>query len=169
MISFTVYGSPIAQPRQRHTPLMKAGKPVIGWGGRPVVVNYTPKTAPANQWKTDIKNGALLARKGAALWEGPVRMNLIFYLPRPKSLCRKKDPDGPVYHAGVKDIDNLYKAVADALEKIIYRDDGQIAEVLIAKFYHEKDRGPRAEISLWQIGEEIENPDRDDTTQGAAL
>ena len=157
-ISFSVYDSPVVQPRQRHTALMKDGQPVVGRGGRPIVVNYTPKTAHANQWKTDIKTAALRALWGEtepltspALWEGPIILTVDFYLPRPAKLCRKKDPPGAIPHAGHLDLDNLYKAVADALNGVIYKDDGQIFDARPRKFYHEIDGRPRATIRIEEI------------------
>lgn len=39
------------------------------------------------------------------------------------------------------DIDNLYKAVTDALNGIVYRDDSQITRAIMRKQYAETDSG----------------------------
>lgn len=156
-IAFTVYGSPVAQPRQRHTPLMKDGKPLIGRGGRPVVVNYTPKTALANQWKTDIKAAAFAELCAAgqvsdlSLWDGPIAAHITVFFPRPKRLMRAKDPDGPVLHIAKPDRDNVEKTILDALKGIVFIDDCQVCSGAVRKFYHEKTGRPRAEITMEKI------------------
>lgn len=143
MISFTVYGSPVSQPRQRHR--------VIQSHGKTFAMNYTSKTDPVQSWKTFVRDAA--EKAGAELIAGPVRMSLEFFLPRPASLSRKKDPDGAIPHAGSKDVDNLFKAVADCLIGICYQDDKQIADARIQKFYHEKSAGPRAHVVLEGISQ----------------
>jgi len=156
-IEFVVWGSPIAQPRQRHTPLMRGGAPVIGRGERPVVVNYTPKTAPVNQWKSDCKWAAVRARNEYGLtgnhevWEGPIKLTVTFFLPRPQSRLRKKDPDGPIAHTVTPDLENLIKSLQDSLTGVIYHDDKQICWVNAGKYFHERDKGPRAEVKLMRL------------------
>jgi Holliday junction resolvase RusA-like endonuclease len=144
-LAFTVYGSPIAQPRVKSMGFMK--------NGHAMSRVYEPGAAdsPARQWKHDIKIAAaeqLKANGDVELWSGPVSMQITLYLPRPQNLYRKKDADGRIPHAGGKDIDNLYKAIADAMNGIVYRDDKQIYCAIIMKFYHEKKGRPRAEIAL---------------------
>jgi Holliday junction resolvase RusA-like endonuclease len=138
MIRFTVYGAPVSQPRQRHRVMVKNGKAFA--------TNYTPAKDPVQSWKSYVRDAA--EKAGAVVFTGPVRMSIWFYLPRPQSLSRKKDPDGPVIHAGAKDLDNLYKAVADSLIGICFQDDRQVAEAKICKFYHEKAGAPRAMIEI---------------------
>lgn len=137
-INFTVYGAPVSQPRQRHRVMVKNGKAFA--------TNYTPAKDPVQSWKSFIRDAA--EKAGAAVLMGPVRMSIEFYLPRPQALSRKKDPEGAIPHAGAKDVDNLYKAVADCLIGICYQDDKQIAEARIAKLYHEKSGAPRAIIEV---------------------
>ena len=151
-ISFTVWGAPGAQPRQRHTPLMKDGRPVIGKGGRPVILNYTAAKDPVTQWKSDIKQAALLAEGEVGnLWEGPVTLTVNFFLPRPAKYCRRKDSAESVPCLTKPDLDNLIKAVKDALSGVIYRDDKQIWTETVRKKYHEIGGRPRAEIHLEEL------------------
>jgi len=154
ILNFIVYGSPVAQPRQRHTPLMRDGKPVIGRGGRPVVVNYTPKTSPANQWKSDVKTSAVVEARldGWGLPSGPIRADIAIYFPRPEYMMKKKFADGPIPHTKKPDRDNVEKGILDALKGVVFIDDGQICAGEVRKFYAEKDKGPRAEIRLETLG-----------------
>ena len=143
MISFTVYGSPIAQPRQRHR--------AIQVNGRVFAHNYTPAKAPVNQWKSDVKTAAVNALDAAdkvPIWVNPVFLHVWLYLPRPASKCRRKDSDGSIPCAIKPDIDNAYKSIADALTGVIYADDKQVCEIQVRKFYAEKDGRPRAEIKI---------------------
>lgn len=142
MIQFAVYGSPVAQPRQRH-------RIVRTNDGRQFTQNYTSSKDPVQSWKLFVREAAQQA--GAVALMGPVQMNIDFYLPRPANLSRKKDPDGPIFHAAGKDVDNLYKSVADCLIGICYQDDRQVAWTVIRKFYHERNGAPRAEISIIEL------------------
>lgn len=142
-ISFVVPAVPIAQPRQRHA--------VIGGHVR----NYTPKDHPVQAYKAAV----ILAAKQAGIrtpLDGPVRLDIDFYLPRPKRLMRRKDPDGPILHTVKPDKDNLEKATMDALKGLLWRDDAQICDGRVRKWYAEKDGAPRVEIVLEEAGERSE-------------
>jgi hypothetical protein len=41
--------------------------------------------------------------------ESHVSLALVFYLPRPKALMRKRDPEGEISHTGRGDVDNFAK------------------------------------------------------------
>ena len=49
------------------------------------------------------------------------------------------------------DLDNIVKAVADALNEIAYHDDSSICELHAAKYYSDQ---PRVEVKLWEISNE---------------
>ena len=148
MIQFAVYGAPVAQPRQRHSLITTKT-------GAQFIHNYTPKKDPVTQWKSDVKMEAIRAwcerfPSGTPVWSGPIWMIMDFYLPRPQSFCRKKDPEGPMYCIAKPDLDNLTKSVKDALTGVVYVDDKQVCEERIRKVYHEKGGRPRAEITIGQ-------------------
>ena len=141
-LQFTVYAVPVAQPRQRHRIVnMKSG--------RSFVSNYTPTQDPVNAYKYALQQKASEYMRGAPLFEGPLRLNLFLYLPRPKKYDHKKWPDGAIWHTGRKDFDNLAKSCMDALTKVVWRDDGQVCEAKVSKQYHERDGKPRVEIEIW--------------------
>ncbi len=83
---------------------------------------------------------------------GPVILDTIFFLRRPKSRSRKKDPDGPLWHTSTPDEDNLRKALKDALRSL-WKDDRQVCAGVTAKFYAGKAEQPRIllRISVGQI------------------
>lgn len=71
--------------------------------------------------------------------EGPVEMTVDLTLPRPKRLMRRKDVDSPVPCDRRPDIDNHLKAIMDGLQGVAFADDGQVAAVLVRKWYCGKD------------------------------
>lgn len=72
--------------------------------------------------------------------EGPVAMDLFFYLPRPKSL-----PKRVVHHLKKPDKGNLEKGVEDTLKGLIWRDDSQVIDGRVRKQYGDP---PRVVIAL---------------------
>ena len=144
-IEFTVYSVPVAQPRQRHR-IFRSRSGVLLAG------NYIPATNPVNQYKYDVRQTAQKYMNGNGLWFGPLGMHLEVYLPRPKKLDKgKKSNAAAQWHFGQKDVDNLYKSIADALTGIVYKNDGQICNALVQKFYHERAGMPRVYIKIWKM------------------
>jgi Holliday junction resolvase RusA-like endonuclease len=65
------------------------------------------------------------------------------FKPRPKRLCRKKDPDGFLLCGAMPDNDNLEKAIYDCLKHAgIYTDDKLITINKTHKLYHSKTGKP---------------------------
>lgn len=141
LIHFTVYGSPIAQPRIRARGFLKDGEVFAH------IYEPGKKDSPARQWKSDIKSAAekLKPSRPSA---GPVGVWIHFFFPRPKRLMRKKDPDGALPHISKPDRDNCEKAVLDALKGLFFVDDSQVCRGEVTKWYHEKHTGPRADITI---------------------
>ena len=117
MISFDVRGIPKAQPRPR-----------AARRGRFVHV-YNPDTADA--WKRAVSVTANRHAPAAPL-EGPVHLQLHFRLPAPKRCKVTQQP-----HAHKPDLDNLAKAVMDALTQCgFWIDDGQVCRITASKETH---------------------------------
>src|ERR1017187_2050534 len=79
---------------------------------------YNPKAA--DEWKMIVRNEAEKAWgiPPCRPWEGPLRVDLTFYFPRPKAHFRSNGelkPNAPRWHTGKPDRDNSDKAVLDAL------------------------------------------------------
>ena len=138
-IRLTVDTVPVAQPRQR------VG--VIAGHAH----NYTPAKHPVNAYKAAVQVAAREAGLPQPLLDGPLVVAMTFYLPRPKRLMRKKDPNGPIPHSAKPDRDNLEKSTCDALNGLVWRDDSQVYKGVVAKFYHEKNGHPRVEMVIEEM------------------
>lgn len=141
MIEIRVDGKPKGQPRPR----------AFSRGGHAAV--YDPGTAEG--WKALIAQAARVVLPETP-HEGPVSVVITYNMPRPKRLMRKKDVDRCLPHLSRPDIDNLNKAVIDALTQIgMWRDDCQVCAITACKQYHAKSGKPGAEIRI-NTGEEHE-------------
>ena len=120
-IEFHVRGEPKAQPRVK----------AFRRGNHAGV--YDPGTADG--WKLLVREEARKAWDGKQ-FDGPVSVHIEFWMPRPKAHFNKngiKD-DAPNYHTSKPDLDNLLKAVFDAITNLgIWRDDSQIVRVNSSK------------------------------------
>jgi len=119
-VRFTVHGLPKPQPRVKARNLGKhAGV-------------YTPSPKGFRKWQ------ALVTIAAKAMPDfprpplvGPVRIDRVWFLPRPQRLMRKKDPVGPIPMDNKRhgDIDNLDKLLLDTLTKAnVWEDDGQVCQ-----------------------------------------
>lgn len=139
-IKARINGIPKPQPRARAT--MRKGR----------VWHYTPDTV--EQWKSDVQS-ALCVYLGNRITR-PIFLKIAFYLPRPKSMNRKADFDGCIYHHKRPDIDNLEKAVMDAITDMqLWADDSQVCRKVSEKFYCAKGEEPGADILIREIKGDI--------------
>jgi len=145
-IQFFVRGKPKPQGRPRAV--------VRKFGDTVRAATFNPDTAEA--WKGMVIEEAKVHIPPSP-WEGPVWMHLLAFMPRPKSKCRAKDPDGYMWCPGYRnDFDNLGKPICDILTHLgFYRDDGQIVSGHVDKMYHEKGGYPGMRISLWKLNNEL--------------
>jgi len=91
---------------------------------------------------------------------GPVRVDVAFILPRPKGhyrtgrnahLLRDAAPARP---CGTPDLDKLVRAVLDGLtEGGAWKDDGQVADLYVRKFYALTGMAPGCKIWIEEIDE----------------
>jgi len=136
---FTVYGLPVAQARAGRRHFIVPGK---GGAARACSTAFDP--AKSKNWKQDVRLQVLAElRKAGSVptaHEGPVVMDLFFYLPRPKSL-----PKRVKHHLKKPDKGNLEKGVEDALKGLIWRDDSQVIDGRTRKQYGDP---PRVVIAL---------------------
>jgi crossover junction endodeoxyribonuclease RusA len=124
-LDFHVSGIPKAQPRVK----------AFVRGGHAGV--YTPDSAES--WKQAVRQKAV-ANAPESTVAGPIRVELDFFLPRPKAhLDRHGVPKAksPVWHCKKPDLDNLIKAVTDAITDTqkVWLDDSQICEITATKTY----------------------------------
>lgn len=147
-----VHGEPKAQPRPK----------AFARNGRAGI--YDPGTAEG--WKGAIAQ-ELKDQAGKAITD-PLRVDLIFYFPRPKShygigrnAVKLKD-SAPGFHTKKPDIDNLEKAVFDALSEKsgigLWKDDTQVVHSETIKRY--ADDGPSGmRIFIYSLLDEGRNQD----------
>jgi len=118
-LAFFVPGEPVAKGRARSSPYRKKD------GGLGVRTYSPDKTVT---WERTLKYEALKMKPTEPL-DGPLRIELHFYFPRNKAA--KKRP----YPHVRPDLDNLEKAVMDALNGVIWTDDARVCSKTSAKHY----------------------------------
>ena len=126
-INFTIPGNPVPKARARTCRNRHTGKSF----------SFTPETT--RRWEEWVKLCAV-EHAPPALLDGPLQVVLTFYLQRPPSIPkRRQHPDRK------PDLDNLSKAVLDALQGIIFTTDSRIVRLDLWKHYGDP---PRTEIAL---------------------
>lgn len=140
-LSFTVVG--VAQTQGS----TKAFIPK-GWK-RPVITNDNPKT---KGWRQTIAHVAAIELQrpehAGRFFAGPVALEVIFFLPRPKTLLTKKLACVDVPHTKKPDADKLARAAKDALSKVIWHDDSQVTDLIARKRYCREGQHPCAVITV---------------------
>lgn len=111
---------------------------------------YDPGTADG--WRALVAAG--VASKGPrSPVRGAARLELWFYLPRPKSHYRASGAltaQAPEYPIVKPDWDNLGKALSDELTNCrVWDDDKQVVSTLVEKRYAERGRDPGVQIEVF--------------------
>ena len=105
------------------------------------------------KYRKAIRNMAILQmrKQKAEKIEGAVNMNIVYSFRRPKSLNKKErneiDSGKTVPKTTKPDIDNLTKAILDALNGIVWKDDAQVTQINIQKVWSAKDQ---IEVEIWE-------------------
>lgn len=137
-IRFWVDGIPKGQPRPRAFTRMI--------GGRAVARVFNP--AEAEGWKGLISLAARVHCPPSPL-NVPLALSVAFYLPRPKSLMRRKDPDEAFPATCKPDLDNALKAVMDCLTQLgFWRDDALVTDLVARKLLCAKNGRPGALVTI---------------------
>jgi len=129
-IRFFVYGSPVPQ-----------GRPRFARRGNFVTTYDHPAS---KSWKETVKWQAI--ENKPPLLTGALSMKLTFRLVKPKKLPKKVK-----HHVKKPDLDNLCKAIKDALEGICYERDQQISELYLKKEYSQDGFSPGVQIEIKQL------------------
>ena len=141
-LSLFIPGLPVAQPRQRHT---RTGH------------NYTPSTHPVQGFKYAIANAVRVlieTRHETLPWSsGPIYLIYKLLFPRPRALQWKKKPQLPLYHTQRPDLDNVAKAIKDALTGIVWVDDAQVALLSGCKWICGDEETPGVQLWISQLQE----------------
>jgi Holliday junction resolvase RusA-like endonuclease len=135
-ISFTVYTEPVAQGRPRFS----------NQGG--FVRAYDPKKS--KDFKQYVKLVASDHRP-ITLLDGPLSLEVKVFKSSLKSFSKKKKiaaEAGELRPLTKPDVDNFVKGIKDALKSVIWKDDSQVVDLHVSKWYSEV---PRIEISISEV------------------
>lgn len=164
LIAFDVVGTPAPQGSKRGFVV----------NGRAVLVESSKKVKP---WRQDVVAAAQDAafEHGWVPPAGPVRVDITFWLPRPKYHYRtgarsnELKPNAPVFCDKKPDKDKLERATSDALTTSgVIRDDAQIVAGFVEKRYANAATGCR--IAITDMATHVPAaPVSDGTTQEALL
>lgn len=136
MIKFTVWGEPIAQGRPR-------ASTANGY-----VKMYDPKKS--REFKQYVRLVASQHRPQELL-TGPLKMKVKVFKPTLKSFSQKKKAaaeKGEIRPITKPDVDNYIKSVFDGLNQVIWKDDSQVVDLQVSKFYSEN---PRIEVEIREL------------------
>lgn len=125
-----ISGKPAPQGSKRHL-------------GNGIMVESSKAVKP---WRVDV---AWAAREAfLSPMDGPVRLELGFVMPRPKSAPKKSTP------AAVKrpDLDKLARAVLDAITGVVVVDDSQIVHLVATKRIAELDEQTGVMLVAHEVG-----------------
>ena len=110
---------------------------------------YTPnKTINYENW---VKICYLEKYKDKELMDKPLRVTIRAFLEIPKSTSKKKKQqmlDNKILPMVKPDTDNIAKSILDSLNGIAYKDDKQVAELIVYKFYNDT---PYVNVTIEEI------------------
>lgn len=142
MIKLVYDIEPVAQSRPRFASKDRYGRPL-----KRVRAIDSDKS---RYFKNFIKVKTKLQYEGEPL-EGAVKITVTFYRPIQKSISRKrfdKIVAGEIKPTVKPDLDNYFKAITDAINGIVFKDDNQIVEVHMFKEYGEE---PHIELEVEEL------------------
>lgn len=146
-----------------HIPAVPVAQPkghAVSFGGKarihPVThiknADGTRKPHPIAAFKACVMHAAKEVYDGPPL-EGPLRVDCLWLLPRPKRLIWQTRAMPRAYHFVKPDRDNLDKSVLDALTGLLWRDDCQVCDGRLTKMYAAGDEQPHVEIRVFCLDE----------------
>jgi len=136
-IEFSVPGEAIAQPRQRTR--------VMQFAGKAIAQNYTPGKHPVNVFKAAIQMAARMAHAGPLI-ASPVEIEITATFARPAARTWKTKPMPREPKTGKPDWDNLSKAICDALNGVLWKDDSQVWRAVVTRYVVAGDEAPATRI-----------------------
>ena len=134
-ISFTIPGMPVGKGRPR---MMRSGHV------------YTPAKTASFEGAVRMLAAQAMDAAGVVMAQGvPVTARISIEVPCPASYSRRKrqsalDGELPPYKP---DVDNVAKAVLDAMTGIVYDDDSRVVELAVSKRYADGMAGTEVHVS----------------------
>ena len=143
-IVFFVPGTPVAQPRHQS-----------GKFGSYIKRRKNGQPHPIHAWKSAVENIALRHKLDKPL-DGPIGVELTFFMPRPKTVSKIIGHAREAWAATKRrnDRDNLDKAVLDALTNIsFFVDDGCVCDGAPRKVIAAEGKRPGVRVRVFALGE----------------
>jgi Holliday junction resolvase RusA-like endonuclease len=106
-----------------------------------------------NAFKATVRLSAEKAFGNSSTILGPVKLEIVFVMPRPKNQFWKSKPMPRTRHTKKPDIDNLLKSVADALTGLLWLDDAQISECTAKKMVASGDEQPHVVVRVEEVSD----------------
>lgn len=122
ILRLRIYGMPAPQGSKRFVGRAK--------NGRGIMVESSKKVKP---WRQDVKAAAEAVRNGADPLDGPLRVTMVFTLPKPKSAPKRRR----TWPMRTPDLSKLARSTEDALTDAgLWVDDSRVVEYgFLAKRY----------------------------------
>jgi len=134
-----VWHEPIGQPRHRISTRSGFAK------------MYLPTRHEVHGFKRAIKTAWLNLKVLPSQKAVFVAIEAFFHRPKARTWKRRPNPRYP--HTSKPDIDNVAKAVMDALNKLAWIDDSQVSRLEVSKTVCAGDDVPHVVISVMELGE----------------
>lgn len=143
-IKFDVEGIPSPGGSKRYMGKSRRGVPIlVDMGG-----------IRTKHWRAAVWAAGMAVRP-AVLWTGPLRLDVLFRMPRPdihyrfhKGKPPQLRPEAPTLHTLTPDTTKLLRSTEDALKEVIWRDDSQICRQYAEKVYS---ANPGATITITRL------------------
>lgn len=134
-VRFVINGNPVPKSRPKFT---KSGH------------TYTPQKTKDYERVVGQSAWVAMAKEKTSMTKSPVHLEMIAYMPIPKSWSQKKkhQAQAGAIRPSRPDIDNLVKAVLDGCNKIVYNDDAQVYSIWAKKVYETWDVKPSIVVSF---------------------
>lgn len=97
-------------------------------------------------WQWVVASAAREAYYGPGLYEGAISISAYFHFPRPDGHygkgrnAGKLKPSAPEFKTTAPDSTKLFRAIEDAMEGVVYKNDAQVVEQRVSKHYGEPAR-----------------------------
>lgn len=136
LFHFIIPHTPVAKGRARSTIKRgRGGAPILTKQGQPIIGTYTPEKT--RDFEALVRDFAQRAAPGEPL-SCPVDLLVQFQFKIPSSFTkwqRQMAADGLLHHTKKPDCSNLVKAIEDACNGVLFKDDGQVVGCITDKAY----------------------------------
>jgi crossover junction endodeoxyribonuclease RusA len=126
--------------------LVPCGRPVVSGGDKHYRIRdirLRPQERESGaRWKHALELAILEGGRPRAPHEGPITVEVEFWMHRPKKPKHKTEP------ITAPDLDKLTRQVGDVLQGVYYRDDSQITAWIVSKRFAEEEHPEGATITI---------------------